>query len=550
MSAALAVYWNSASYGFVYDDLEGILNNPLITGFSRLSQAMQFFGEPWRPVTQFSYALTFYFAGAGPRAFHITNILIHAINSLLVYAIARQAAKRWMPAEKAKVFALAAGLIHAVHPVYSEAVSYIWGRSSSLCASFYFGSLLSTMIGYEKHGRKKSLWYGCAALSAILAWKTKEEAITLPLLIAGFFALAGSWRASAGMILVPAAVAAMRWSDIVRLYTKVKENQALVAAGSAPALDPFPYALTHIKASALYYLRMFLFPVNQNADPYITPVTRLADPLFLVSALVLVSLAVWGIVSARKCPAVSFALMSLVVSPLMAYMVMPLADVVAEHRVYVAGLGFDLLAAWFLSNLPRYHHAALAAAALGLGLLAFQRNEVWASNLTLWKDAERKSPELARPHLNLGLAYQNAGQAEAALAEYRHALAVNPNLVAGYVNLGGIHFSRNDLDSAERALQKAAELSPSLAGPYVDLAVIALRRNRAADALELLEKAAALEDSYFIHLNKGDALAQLGRYEEAVREYNRTIEMRPGLPGLKQKIEERLRWLRSIGAIR
>ena len=136
ITLAIAVYWNTAAHGFVYDDVEGILNNPLIARFSRLSDASQLLSEPWRPVTQLSYAFTIYFAGANARPFHVTNILIHAINSLLVFGIARRVAKRWISEEKSKAFALAAALIHAVHPLYSQAVSYIWGRSSSLCALF------------------------------------------------------------------------------------------------------------------------------------------------------------------------------------------------------------------------------------------------------------------------------------------------------------------------------------------------------------------------------------------------------------------------------
>jgi tetratricopeptide (TPR) repeat protein len=545
---AAVVYSNTARYGFVFDDVEGILNNPLITRFTSLSKAAQFLREPWRALTQFSYALTILFAGPNPRVFHVTNIVIHLCNSLLVFGIARLVARRWISTEKSQVFAIAAALIHAVHPLYSQAVAYVWGRSSSLCASFYFGSLLLTMLGYQEQGRKRYLWYGLAAAAGILAWKTKEEAITLPFVIAGFLMLAGSWRAAAAIILVPFSIAAARWSDIVSLYDKVRQNQPLVSAGASPSLDPLVHILTHVKASVFYYLRMFAFPLNQSADPYVEPVTRLADPLLWVSVAVLISLAAWGIRMFKKQPALSFGLLALLVSPLMAYALMPLADVVAEHRVYISGLGFDLLAAWILSRYPRYSYAALAVITLTLGFLTLQRNRVWANSLTLWKDAELKSPELARPHLNLGLAYQTAGRFDEALAEYRHALSVNPKLSLAYVNMGGVYFSRNELDNAESALKRAVELSPSLSEPLVDLAVIALRRNQPAEALELIEKAASLGDSYLVHLNKGDILSQLGRYEDAVREYRRAVELRPDLPQLRQQIEKRLQHLRSMGA--
>jgi hypothetical protein len=145
---AVAVYANTAGYAFVFDDLSGILNAHISASATSLPQAVRLLGEPWRGLTQFGYALTINIAGTNPRAFHITNILIHTLNSLLVFGIARHVALLWMTTTKRELFALAAASVHAVHPLYSEAVAYVWGRSSSLCASFYFGALLLVMGGY------------------------------------------------------------------------------------------------------------------------------------------------------------------------------------------------------------------------------------------------------------------------------------------------------------------------------------------------------------------------------------------------------------------
>ena len=547
----VTVYVNTAGYGFVFDDFAGILNEHIIASAASLSQAVRLLGEPWRALTQLSYALTINLAGTGPLAFHITNVLIHALNSLLVFGIARQVAWFWIPTTKRELFALAAASIHAVHPLYSEGVAYVWGRSSSLCASFYFASVLLVMAGYrsEQH-RKRYLWYCLALLSGLLAWKTKEEAITLPLAIAGFFALVGCWRAAAGMVLIPAGLIAGRWTDIVNLAVNVRENQPLVSVGEAPALDRISYALTYLKALVLYYLRMFVLPLNQNVDPYIEPVTKVLDPLFLVSVTVVIMLVVWGVVSARRNRAISFGLVALLVSPLLAYLFMPLPDVVAEHRIYIAGLGFDLLLASLLTRSGRYGLPIVSALVLLLGLMTVQRNQVWSNSLTLWKDAEQKSPNSARPHLNLGLAYQSAGSSDGAVNEYWHALSINPKLTAAYVNLAGIYFARNDFSSAESVLKRAAALSPSLPETYIDLAVIALRRNRAAEALELLDKAGALDDSYSVHLYRGDAFAQLDRAEDARREYEQAIKVRPDLSDLKAQVAERVQKLRQKAAIR
>jgi len=537
---ATAVYANTLRHGFVFDDMEGILNNPLINRFSDLSQISQFFRERWRSLPQLSYALTYYFFGFDARAFHAVNIAIHAINSILVFGIARLAARRWLPLAQKDAFALAAALIHAVHPIYSEAVAYIWGRSSSLCALFYFSSLLLVMKGALEPGRRKYLWFGCAIVCGTLAWKTKEEAITLAMAIAGLFVLQGSRRAAAGTALIPFFLVMSRWTDIGRLYVRVGENKPLVAAGSQPSLSPGVYFLTHVKASVSSYLRLFIWPQNLNVDPLVEPVTHVYDPLFLFCIIVLLSLVLGGLLAARNHGIVSFGILTLLVSPLTAYALMPLADVVAEHRVYISGLGFDLLMAWATTLCFRYAKMATALAILILGSITIRRNEVWNNNVTLWQDAERKSPTLARPHLNLGLAYQSAGQLDAALTEYHHAISINSRLAPAYINMGVIYLSRKDLASAEAMLKRAVELAPTIAASYINLAIVAMGQDRLEGALLLLDKAASIEDTYIIHLNKGDILARMNRYEEAAGEYHRAAALRPDL---RKQADERLKRL-------
>ena len=193
----------------------------------------------------------------------------------------------------------------------------------------------------------------------ILAWGVKEEAITLPFLVAAFFALVGRRRAAAAMILAPLIIAATRWSDIGRLYSKVSENQAMVAVGFEPSLRPMAYFLTSVKEMVFYYLRMFFLPLGLNADPMVSAVTRPLDLYFLISLGILILIVAGGVLALPKRRVVSFAVAALLLSPLTAYAFMPLADVVAEHRIYIAGLGFDLLLAWVLVQNRRATNAAI-----------------------------------------------------------------------------------------------------------------------------------------------------------------------------------------------
>jgi hypothetical protein len=547
-SIGFILYAHTLSFGFVFDDIDNILNNPAILSFQP-SQLLSYFAQPWRAVTQISYGLTYFIFGFNASVFHLINVLIHIVNSVLVFGISRLLAKEWLPPDKVDIFSVAAGVIFAAHPLHSEAIAYVWGRTSSLCALFYFGSLLMMLIGFSKTDRKRILWFGCAIAAGILAWKTKEEAITLPFVAAGIAALIGSRRTAAGLFILPFLLVAARLRTLLQLRSILAENSELASGGLTPALAPIPHFLTSMKAAVCYYLKLYIYPVGQSADVYLKPVHDLSDPSFLLAIAVLAALIIFGI-AMRSDRILVFGLLALLVSPLISYALMPLADVVSERRIYIAGLGFAVVAAWIITRLPRRGYAALAVIAAILGSITLLRVEVWADSLSLWKDAAIKSPTLARPHMNLGMAYQAGGADDLAMSEYTQALTLNPRLAPVYVNLAGIYFNRNELDQSATALKKAMELSPSMPAPYLNLAQIALKRHDPREALQILNSMPATTNSYLVSLTRGDVLAQLGRYPEAAAEYEEAIRQRPDLDEVVKLARERLDRLRKLDIIR
>jgi protein O-mannosyl-transferase len=549
-AAAFIVYAKTIAYGFVFDDVQNILDNPVIYNF-RPGQLLQIFAEPWRAIPQISYGLTHYLFGFNPVVFHLSNVLIHAVNSVLVFAICRLLAKRWVPPDKVEVFAFFAGMIFAVHPLHSEAVAYVWGRSSSVCGLFYFASLLMMLIGFSSEGRRKILWFGCALIAGLLAWKTKEEAITLPFIAACLALLIGSWRAALTIVSLPLVLVIAQWRAVLQLRTVVAENRPLVSAGFEQALNPLAYFLTSIKGVVCYYLKLWVLPIGQCADAYIKPVSGFGDFSFLLSTAVLAGLVALGY-AMRSHRMLVFGLAALLISPLTSYSVMPLADVVAEHRIYISGLGVAIIASWLLLRLTQRRHMLWVglATVLVLGFVTLQRIEVWANSVTIWKDAVEKSPQLARPHMNLGMAYQAAGNDDLAMVEYGQALRINSKLAPAYVNMAGLFFNRNDFDNSEIALRKAIGLSPSLATPYLNLAQIEMKKRNPGEALAILNKAPESGDAYLFRLTRGDVYAQLGRYQDAITDYDEALRLRPDLIQVADLVRARLDWLKKIGAIR
>jgi len=237
----------------------------------------------------------------------------------------------------------------------------------------------------------------------------------------------------------------------------------------------------------------------------------------------------------------------LLLSPLAVYGFMPLADVVAEHRAYISGLGVDLLLAWLLTFSLRYRWALVISAVVALGALTVQRNQVWANSKVLWQDAERKSPLRVRPHINLGEAYQHEGQVDAALQEYRHAIALNSRLTPVFVNMGSIYIARNELQLAEESLKSAVALSPDLPESYINLALIALRRNQVLEAQQWVDRAAPLNpNSYLLRFTRGEVYMAGGRLDEAAEEYEAAVRLRPDLQDLREQADRRLARLREL----
>ncbi len=574
-SVSLGVYANSIDGAFVFDDNLEILRNPLINGFTSLSKVPELVTVPWRSVTQFTYAITFYFAGFRAPVFHATNIIIHALNSLLVFSIARRLSLQWLspnherseckparsvsatarnlkhraqPVINAGSIGLAAGLIHAAHPIYTESVAYVWGRSSSLCALFYFSSFLLVILARQTEGSRRYGFYAAAILPGLLALATKEEAITLPFLIACYLLISGNWRAAAAVLAAPVVIVVSRWRQIEQLYRHVGANESLVSQGLEPALAPVPYALTYIKAAVTYYLPRFVLPVNLNADPQIHPVSSIAAPEFMAASGIAVGLVVWSLVSFRKQRYVLFSILAVLVSPMLAYAFMPLADIVAERRVYITGLGIDLLGAWILARMAS--RAGVALVVVVLAGLTIQRNTVWTSGITLWEDAERKSPNLARPHLNLGVEYQTAGNINGAQREYEHALSLNASLTPAYLGLGSIYVYKSSWDQAETMMLRAADLAPDSPEPYINLALIQISKKRGPEALSFADKAAAIDHTnYLAHFTRGDALAFLGRYGDAVSAYRESLRLNPRDQQLQEQVETRIQDLRKLGVI-
>jgi protein O-mannosyl-transferase len=541
----IVVYWNSLDGDFVFDDQQIVMQNPLLLNIHTLSDVVRV-ALGWRQLLFFSYGLNFYWSGLHTFGYHAINLLLHVVNTILVYFIiveliapGANAAGRQPGNREAHYAAFAGAAVFSVHTLLSSAVSYIAGRSSVLCGLFYFlATLLFLKTLKNDISRKARIVYlSLAALSGILAWQAKQEAITLPALLAALLWLRSDkrdLRYVAVLAALPAVLAASMWSQLQSLFATVMGNRVLVNAGFDATLQPATYFRTYIASVVGYYLPRFVFPARLSADPHVLAVEHWYSPEFIFAACVLAVLA-WLMIRPRSSNLLFTAgLAAILISPLMAYALVPLADVVLEHRAYIPGLGIALLStALFRWSETKFHGLRVAGpvvVVLVLGVMTIQRNTVFASNVSLWQDAIEKSPQKARPHFNLGAAYQNARRPNDAIREYQTALSLKPDIHAAYSNMAAIQIDSGQLDEGEKTLVKLTQLAPDYTEGFINLSVLYLRKKETEKAITAVDRAIAINpDSSAAHFNKAEALTQKGDYKSAVDSYERAAYLRPDL---------------------
>jgi cytochrome c-type biogenesis protein CcmH/NrfG len=567
------IYSNSFGVPFVFDDQESIVSNPVIRNLENFYANYSGYEEhPHRFIGDLTFALNYRFGGLQVFGYHLFNLVIHLGNGLLLYALVRLIfrspylrASRLAP--RAGEAALIASLLFVVHPVQTQAVTYIVQRLASLTTFFYLLALLLyaqarllTTPGAHAIGQPQpaeASWWKPALLlagsfvSAVLAMKTKEIAFTLPfaamLLEASFFR--GPWPKRLSYLLPLLLTALIVPLSVVSAGGSAGDLLSDVG-GQLRANNEMPrmhYLFSQFRV-IVTYLRLLVLPVNQNLD-YDYPVysTFFTPPIFL-SFLLLVSLlglAVYLYFTSRPKPhalgpasdpamrLIGFGIIWFFLTLSVESSLIPIEDIIFEHRLYLPAIGAFIAAAaaLLLAAEIRFQKAVWLAVALIIlcfGVGTYRRNGVWQSSVSLWRDVVQKSPGKVRPYNNLGAALNDAGQPQEAIPVLTQAVRVKPDHADAWYNLGRSYLFTNQSGEAVKSLQEAIRLNPDYDDAFVNLAAALNRERRFADAAQILEgKLGRLGGRAEARFNLGVAYFFLGKREGARRELQAVVLLDP-----------------------
>jgi tetratricopeptide (TPR) repeat protein len=427
--AVAIVYLNSFLGVFQFDDYNVIVDNAGVHTWGAFLAGLP---RGIRPLLKFTYTLN-WTSGLGLFGFHLVNVGLHAANAVMFFLLASRLGGRSV----SRFAALLAAFLFAVHPIQTEAVTYISGRSVSLMAFFYLGSLLSYLRGRERGSR--FFLYLASPILFLLAAASKEVALTLPLALI-LCEAARRERDGWKEILRGQAV---HWGLLVALAVLF-----LAHAGYGRLLEAC-FDIRGVAANLLtqvhgivYLLSRLAMPHALNIDPDL-PVFSGWSPTLIAEALFLAAVLAAGILGLKKRSLAGFGICWFFLHLIPTNSFIPRLDLANERQLYLASWGLFLAVATGADLLrvkwgARRVAAAAAVLVIALGMLTVSRNAAYRNEVSLWEDTVRKSPWKARGWNNLGYAYQQAGRFRDAESAYLRALRVDPGYALARGNLRGV----------------------------------------------------------------------------------------------------------------
>lgn len=519
--AALLAYQGSFSVPFLYDDRPAIVENPTIRQLSSLGAVLSPPAEggltvSGRPLLNLSLALNYALSGTAPWSYHALNLLLHTLNALLLFGILR---RRWpLPG------AFATALLWAVHPLSTQAVTYIVQRAELLMALCYLLTLYTFIRALDSPRPRR--WLVLSVVACLLGMTAKEVMVSAPLIVLLYdrtFA-AGTFRAALRQRGFYYGVLAATWLVLAALVASTGGDRGGSLGFSGPA-TAWGYAATECGV-LVRYLGLVFWP-HPLVFEYETVWARTALAI-VPFALVVLALLGATIAGLRRRSAAGFtgACAFAVLAPTSSFVPM---QTMAEYRMYlplaaVLALVVGAVQAWT----PRLLLPLTIVGALGLGALTLQRNADYRSELVLWADTAAKRPASARAHCNYGIALTSAGQFDDAIGELRAATHLQPNFAAARGALGFALLRTGRTREAVDELSAAVQLKPHDARAQNNLGNALLQLGRPTDALAHYTLAAQADPGFAeAFFNQGNALLQLDRVADAIAPYEQALRLAP-----------------------
>jgi len=534
--AVFIVFGQTLRYGFVnYDDDQYFYSNSHVkAGLTWHGVIWAFqteYASNWHPLTWLSLMLDAQLFGAGAAGPHLTNVLLHAINAVLLFFLLKRLTDvRWGSAWVAAVF--------AIHPLHVESVAWVSERKDVLSGLFFMLTLLMyTQYVEGIRTRKAKTFYGLTLLFFVLGLMSKPMLVTLP-----FVLLLLDWwplkRLSHSILsfrnqILRLALEKLPFfllsaaSCVVTVFAQREAVRSMVAL-------PLAARFGNASISCVIYLVQMVWPENLTVFyPY-----RLGLPGWqaLGASAFLFFVVLVAILTARRFPYFFVGWLWYL------GMLVPVIGLVqvgdqshADRYTYLPQIGLYLLVTWAAKDLTAsWHHHRQLFGVTGCGMIvvlmacAWKQTTYWHDSESLWRHSLTCTAGNYTAYNNLGYALAAQGRIAEAIWHYQKALEIYPDYAQANINLGRVFLDEGRLDNADKYLQRAIEIEPNSAEAHNDLGILLATQGKTDEAVEHYQRAIALDpDLAKAYNNLAILFASQGQFTEAVRYYQKTLELAP-----------------------
>jgi Tfp pilus assembly protein PilF len=526
------ICFSSALHGsFIYDDHPLIENHASIKSLSYIPRLFQenawgvdFPPGNYRPINNVTIALNFAINGLNPYGYHLVNIFIHILNSLLVYYLCNNYTK-------IRSLSLLCSLFFALHPVHSEAVAAIYSRPEILATLFLF---IAWWFYFKS--QEKNTAYTISLISYFLSLLSKESGIVLiPILLLTYICAEQTWRINSKTLAKIAGYVAI---TVIYLIIRISVTKSLGVpkSGQFFANESFSTRLYTMSLGYIKYFQILFWPTKLYTEydySVIAKVTSINLSVIL-SLAILAGIFVIGIWQIKRNPVIAFAILFFyITTSVVSNIIFPTGIFIAERVVYLASLSTCLiLAAFFywLHNIGWKKGAiALSIVALSLtGTRLYYRNLDFKDDVAFFNSILKTSPKNAKALYALGLYYQNNNDPVNAEMYLKKSIELAPNYANTYAMLGNFYLRQNQNDKALELFNKALALSPNIDSAHSGLARLCVKNQdykKAAEhfliAINNAPPNAKLEQEFAV------VLYNLNDFDQATLRLNKSIALDP-----------------------
>jgi protein O-mannosyl-transferase len=537
----IIIYSNSFDCSFHLDDEQSIVNNASIRNLFDIKSIWNY--NHSRFISYYSLALNYHFNQVNVWGYHLFNLIIHLINACLVWWLtllifSSPAMKDNAISKHKYVIAILTAFLFVSHPLATQSVTYIVQRMSSLATLFYFLSIAFYMKARLQNNSSvsKYLLFICSFISIITALYTKENTYTIPLaivLVEIFFfqtkKFSINFKDYRVILLILGLVGFLLMAYFRFSHTAFKPIPP-DKFNDYKTITSLNYLLTQFSV-IVKYIQLLFIPLSQNLDYNYKISESFFEPGTMICFLLLLSLLALAIYLFKRNRLISFGIFWFFLTISIESSIIPISDLIFEHRTYLPSLGFFLIlsSGIFILLWNKYKYIAIAIFLIIIGFNSYQtfeRNKVWKDEFTLWNDVTIKSPEKARGFYNCGVYLVDKKQPDKAMADYNKAIELQPLYAEAYNNRGVLFRAQKKYDEALKDYDTAIKLNPKYSEAYNNRGNLFENLKKFDDALKNYNKAIGLNPKYAdAYCNRGVLKFNSGKKEAACIDFQKSAKL-------------------------